>query len=160
MAADALFRIYAPPMVPVTSLLYVSRSLLHLPRDEHELEAIVNVALDRNAKLLVTGALVFTGKRFAQVLEGSAGAVDELMTSICRDRRHTDVDVVQVVELEKRRFPDWSMAYCGPSTYVDRHISPLFKTFSDRQSHISGVRPLIRLMEALVAEGGISDVPV
>ena len=141
-------------MTAVTSLLYVSKSVLRMPDEKHELSNIVKVARARNAKLEVTGALVFTGERFAQVLEGSAGAVDELMTSICRDRRHTEVNVVQVIELDARQFPDWSMAYSGPSTYVDRHISPLFTTFADSQS--GSARALVRLMEALVSEGGIS----
>jgi len=141
-------------MTAVTSLLYVSESVLRMPDEKHELTDIVNVACARNAKLDVTGALVFTGERFAQILEGSAGAVDALMTSICRDPRHKDVKVVQVIELGARQFPDWSMAYSGPSTYVDRHISPLFTTLADSQSQ--SARALVRLIEALVSEGGIS----
>ena len=141
-------------MTAVTSLLYVSESVLRMPDERHELTDIVNVACARNAKLDVTGALVFTGERFAQILEGSSGAVDELMTSICRDPRHKDVNVVQVIERGARQFPDWSMAYSGPSTYVDRHISPLFTTFADSQSQ--SARALVRLIEALVSEGGIS----
>ena len=73
----------------------------------------------------VTGALVFTGKNFAQVLEGRREAVEELMQSINKDERHRDVDVVAVDEIKERRFPGWSLAYAGPSIFVDRHIRPL-----------------------------------
>jgi hypothetical protein len=143
-------------MKSVTSLLYVSNSLLRMPDEEHELRHIVAVARERNGRLGVTGALVFTGHHFAQVLEGSAAAVDELMTSICRDRRHSGIDIVEVIELPARRFAAWSLAYSGPSTYVDRHITPLFKKLSDRQSGIAGAEQLLALMQALVSEGGVS----
>ena len=109
----------------VTSLLYVSRSLLVLPEQAEEIQKIVEVARSRNARLDVTGALIFTEARFAQVLEGSTEAVEELMASIRRDPRHKDVEVVEVAEITSRRFPNWTMAYSGPSFYVDRHIKPL-----------------------------------
>jgi hypothetical protein len=108
-----------------TSLLYVSKSNLTLPEEAGEVLAIVATARRRNAELGVTGALVFTESRFAQVLEGDEEAIDALMLSILKDRRHEQVTVVDRTEVAMRRFPQWSMAYSGPSLYVDRHIKPL-----------------------------------
>jgi hypothetical protein len=76
------------------SLLYVSRSLI-APTDREAIVAdIVTVSHSRNASVGVTGALISTEAAFAQILEGPAAAVDELMLRIRRDSRHTDVAVV------------------------------------------------------------------
>ncbi|MDB5479338.1 MAG: blue light sensor protein [Caulobacteraceae bacterium] len=129
------------------SLLYVSKSLVD-PRDRnHAVADIVTVARSRNATLRVTGALISTDGAFAQVLEGPPAAVDELMVSIYRDRRHTDVNVVLVESLAERRFPAWALAYSGLATYVRGHIEPLMGNTDDGEAK---ARQLIRLMEAWV----------
>ena len=109
----------------IHSLLYVSRSTLELPRQANEVDAIVEVARSRNHRLGVTGALVFTERNWAQNLEGSEAAVEELMDSIRSDRRHTEVEVVYRENIPARRFPTWAMAYAGPSTFVAGNVLPL-----------------------------------
>jgi hypothetical protein len=111
----------------ISSLLYVSRSLLRQPDQAREIDNILAVARTRNANLNLTGALAFTETHFAQVLEGSRSAIDELMESIRRDRRHTDIQVTRVETLPERRFPDWRMAYSGPSIFVTNRIKPLLE---------------------------------
>jgi hypothetical protein len=111
----------------ISSLLYVSRSLLRQPDEAREIDNILAVARTRNANLNLTGALAFTETHFAQVLEGSRSAIDELMESIRRDRRHTDIQVTRVETLPERRFPDWRMAYSGPSIFVTNRIKPLLE---------------------------------
>ena len=109
----------------ITSLLYVSRSTLELPRQAQQIEAIVQVSRSRNAGIDVTGALVFTERHWAQNIEGPEAAIDELMESIRRDRRNTDVDVVYREPIADRRFATWAMAYAGPSTFVAGNVLPL-----------------------------------
>jgi hypothetical protein len=109
------------------SLLYVSRSLI-APTDREAIVAdIVTVSHSRNASVGVTGALISTEAAFAQILEGPAAAVDELMLRIRRDSRHTDVAVVLVEEVAHRRFPDWAMAYRGAVAYLRGDIQPLLE---------------------------------
>ncbi len=103
-------------------LVYVSVSTLRLPGQAGEVDAIVDRSQARNRALGVTGALVFTEKRFAQYLEGPAAAVDELMLSIGRDPRHRDVDLVLRKPIPRRRFATWALAYAGPSTFVAGHV--------------------------------------
>ena len=129
----------------ITSLLYVSRSTLVLPQQAKEIEAIVEVGRSRNESLNVTGALVFTRRHFAQILEGSAAAVDELMTSIKADWRHSDVDVVDVKEVHGGQFAKWSLAYSGFATYVDEHIVALVDRPSGDSPFLE-VKKLRRLM--------------
>jgi hypothetical protein len=131
----------------VTSLLYVSRSTLLMPDQIGEIDAIVEVARSRNAALDVTGALVFTRLHFAQILEGSAAAVDELMRSIEADPRHTDVDVVDVRDSSGRHFAGWSLAYTGFSTRIDQPISEI----ADRRSD-AGLEAKTRRLRRLMVE--------
>lgn len=138
------------------SLLYVSSSLLSAADEAREIDSIVSVARARNASLDVTGALVFARAHFAQVLEGERAAVEELMVSIRRDPRHERVNVVDVAAIPERRFAEWSMAYAGPSTYVNRHIAPLLPALQGLQIREAAVQRLVELIQKFVADGGRS----
>ena len=106
--------------------------------------------LIRNAGLLVTGALVATENRFAQVLEGPNANVDTLMVSILRDPRHTAINVIRDTPIRRRTFPKWSLAYVGPSTYVQGLIQPMLaEPFTTAQTD-----KLVRLMREFAREGG------
>lgn len=109
----------------VTSLLYVSRSNLQLPRDAREIDDIVATGTRYNATVGVTGALVFTQRLFAQNLEGDDAALDGLMERIRTDPRHRDVEVVYREAIPQRRFETWALAYAGPSTFVAGNVLPL-----------------------------------
>lgn len=99
----------------------------------------------------MTGALVSTAAHFAQILEGQAAAIEELMDSIHRDVRHDQVTVLRVASITQRRFPDWSMAYSGHSTYLARHISPLVS--ADIAKDDVRIDRLIGFMAGLAADG-------
>ncbi|MDQ3139288.1 MAG: BLUF domain-containing protein [Pseudomonadota bacterium] len=109
----------------MTSLLYVSEATHRLPEGNDLVAAIVTVAQARNPALEITGALIFTGAHFAQILEGPEASIEALMENIGRDERHRGIDVVETRRISKRRFADWSLAYAGPSLFIDRHIRPL-----------------------------------
>ncbi len=133
-------------------LLYVSTSLLSAAEQSGGLNDIVDVARARNATLGVTGALVLARGHFAQVLEGERTAIDELMLSIKGDQRHTGVNVVHIAEISGRRFPRWSMAYVGQSTYVDRQIAPLLPTLQEARRREATVHRLIALMQEFTTD--------
>ncbi|HYF06396.1 MAG TPA: BLUF domain-containing protein [Acetobacteraceae bacterium] len=101
---DALFR-----------LTYVSRN--GLPGDAAAREAgtasILAVARRNNARLGVTGALLFTETCFAQVLEGPLATIEELFETIQCDSRHAEVVVLLAEPVAERAFGDWSMAFAG-----------------------------------------------
>ena len=133
-------------------LLYVSRSLLRLPQQSGEVDRIVAVARRENARLGVTGALVFTRAHFAQVLEGDEQAVGTLMERIRKDRRHDGVRVVSKGMRDSRLFPQWSMAYSGGSLYVDRHIRPLLAAPFEAGVTDPLAEKLVRLMREFAAQ--------
>ncbi len=109
------------------SLLYVSRSTLSPDTAADAVRAIVATSRTRNPRLGLTGALLFTGEHFAQVLEGPAGTVDRVMAEIARDPRHREVIVVARDRIAARRFGSWSMAYSGPSQFVALHVTRLLE---------------------------------
>lgn len=97
------------------SLAYVSRSAL--VGTEQEVEAqiatILKSARRHNQRLNISGALLFTEGNFAQVLEGSQAAVEEVFEAIECDSRHTKVVMLHFHPIEARSFAHWNMAYVG-----------------------------------------------
>jgi hypothetical protein len=80
---------------------------------QRELRAIVSAARRHNKADNVTGALLFTGMGFVQVLEGPREVVERTFEHIAMDRRHADVTVLSFTPTQQRSFPDWSMGFCG-----------------------------------------------
>lgn len=109
----------------LSSILYVSQSIMPQSDAVAGVNNIVTTALARNPELGLTGALLFTGDYFAQVLEGSDASIDLLMASILRDPRHDQILIVDRGPIAERRFADWSLAYFGPSQFVSRHVTRL-----------------------------------
>lgn len=104
-------------MTDLYRLIYTSRNLL--PGDEDAQAAavagILAASKRSNARVGVTGALLFNAGFFAQVLEGSRLAVEATFERIQRDPRHSDVSVLQCEPVAARGFPNWSMAFVGRS---------------------------------------------
>lgn len=109
-------------------LIYVSESNLEETEADAVVAQMVANSQSRNAQLNLTGALIFTGTHFAQVLEGCKTAIDEVMTSIQRDRRHGAVTIVDRSPISERQFLHWAMAYQGPSQFILRHVTRLMHT--------------------------------
>lgn len=126
------------------SLLYVSRRTC----SDDDVRNIVETSQSRNVQLHITGALVASRNRFAQILEGPRAGVDELMESICRDPRHEGVEVMSYEDVPRRRFPEWTLAYSGASIYVDGLVGSLTDRSTPRP-HPADVRRLIRAIAEL-----------
>ena len=108
------------------SLLFVSRVTIDHARREQEIAAIAASARVNNAKEGITGGLVRSSNAFAQLIEGSNAAIDDMMRRIERDPRHCDIRVLRVSPRTSRRLSSWSMAYNGEWQFTTRHIDPLF----------------------------------
>ena len=109
-------------------LLYISKSKIKDADVSALIAQIIAGSEKRNSFLDVTGALIFTGAHFAQVLEGSQKAINELMISVNNDARHEAISVVDRSFITERQFSRWAMAYQGPSQFVSRHVTRLFYT--------------------------------
>ncbi|MFC1703335.1 BLUF domain-containing protein [Candidatus Omnitrophota bacterium] len=90
-------------------LLYVSVETHHLT--EADLEELLQQSREKNARLGITGILLYYKNHFFQVLEGEKEKVFELFYSIKADQRHASVIMVWDQEISKRSFNDWTMAF-------------------------------------------------
>jgi hypothetical protein len=133
------------------SILYVSRPCLPPANPTQGIEAIVAGARVHNALVGITGALVCTRGHFAQLVEGTNEALEDLMHRIECDHRHTDVTILRVEVIARRRLPEWTLAYSGASTYIDAQIAPLVGT----EATMNAVR-VERLMSLVV---GLASEP-
>lgn len=89
------------------ALLYLSEATMR-PRPEM-VDAIVATAQRVNPTLGLTGLLVWSDARFAQILEGPADALDLIYARLAEDPRHHDLVLLGRWPIVERLFPDWSM---------------------------------------------------
>lgn len=107
------------------STLYVSHSVIPPECAEAVVTELVELSIVKNRRQNITGALLFTGPHFAQILEGPGDAVAALMASITADDRHQKLVVLSHRAVGERQFEEWSLAYSGPSLFIARHIARL-----------------------------------
>lgn len=114
--------------------VYVSKYNILAADEQQVVQDIVQVAQSRNASLGVTGALLFTGTHFAQMLEGPASSIMALRSSILVDPRHGGVMTMREGKISVRRLAGWSLAYSGPSLLVSRAVQRCIRNSAgDRQ---------------------------
>ncbi|MGB5483024.1 MAG: BLUF domain-containing protein [Parasphingorhabdus sp.] len=92
----------------ITSISYISTARPDLAAADFQ--NILDAAVERNAKLDLTGLLAFNGLNFMQVLEGARDNVNCCIRLIDTDKRHDGMVIFRRQETECREFPDWRMA--------------------------------------------------
>ena len=91
------------------SLAYESQA--SVPLTAPDLLDLLGQSRANNARLGLTGILLYRHGTFLQVLEGPRGQVDDLYATIERDPRHHEVSTVLAEDRRGRRFPDWTMGF-------------------------------------------------
>lgn len=91
------------------SVIYVSVAD-PLIRDE-DIAAILLSARRNNLRHGLTGALIYNGHNFMQLLEGPADKVDAFLEIIRADPRHSGMTEVRRRTVYDRDFAEWSMLY-------------------------------------------------
>jgi hypothetical protein len=76
-----------------------------------ELAELLQAARANNARLGLTGMLLYAEGSFFQVLEGPADVVDALYAKIERDRRHDQMTLIIREPIPKRFFDAWTMGF-------------------------------------------------
>ena len=91
------------------------------PMSPIELVALLIEARTYNEAAGITGALVYDGTQFMQVLEGEEAAIQDLYTRIARDSRHRDAFKLADKAIAERTFVNWSMAFreLSPGEFAD-----------------------------------------
>ncbi|MCZ8136200.1 MAG: BLUF domain-containing protein [Porphyrobacter sp.] len=88
-------------------LTYQSRAVSR--PTENELDQLVSQARGRNRQLGVTGMLLYENGRFLQTLEGPPAGLKQVWSSICRDQRHREIEVLTEHMVSSRLFSDWDL---------------------------------------------------
>lgn len=90
-------------------LLYISRATGAITTTVTG--SILELARVHNRVAGITGVLCQGQGLFIQILEGERSTVNRLYNTIIKDKRHQDVELVAIEEIQTRKFPNWSMAH-------------------------------------------------
>ncbi len=108
-------------------LVYYSRNVV--TGDSAALATAITSILTKsqvnNKRVGVTGALMFNSGCFAQVLEGSRSAVEDVFERIQQDERHGEVSLLAFDPAPARAFENWSMGFVGASVDDASHYGAL-----------------------------------
>lgn len=131
-------------------ILYISESCLSGQTVVNDVAKLIDASRRKNAAMDITGALVFTGERFAQYIEGPVLAIASLLTCLECDERHRQMVVHFDHRYQERKFMGWSLAYHGPSLYIARHVEGIVSSSGHaREQHVNR---MLRLLKGLSDE--------
>ena len=91
------------------------------------LDDIVRVSAAANAAADLTGALLFAGSVFIQVIEGPMEPLEACFERICCDLRHREVRLLKLARADRRLFGPWPMLDVAPPPDLDALASLLVK---------------------------------
>jgi hypothetical protein len=134
-------------------LVYHSRNRIagSPPQMLAEIESIRQAGMRNNARLGVTGALVFNSRFFAQALEGECSALEAIFEKIQLDPRHGDVQILAYQPAMAPVFPNLSMAYLGQSREHQDLFGHIGPSTGFSTAHIEGER-LFKVVRDLAIE--------
>lgn len=131
----------------LASLTYTSQATRVL--EQGEIERILYGSQVNNSLDGITGFLMYNGRSFLQVLEGTPSALQDVMTRIKADPRHHELVITEQRPLAARIFPDWTMGYLhlsgevGNAAAIDRAL---------RRDAPSPVREMLTAMAQTLVE--------
>tara|TARA_R110001583_G_scaffold18667_6_gene74058 strand:+ start:6029 stop:6472 length:444 start_codon:yes stop_codon:yes gene_type:complete len=132
-------------------LSYISKNLI--AGDKHALQlqikSILASSSTNNVKLGITGALLYSGGYFCQVIEGEEEHIEVLFESIQLDSRHAEVTVLNFEKVRERSFSEWSMAFVGIEDSLRFDITGL-KDAKDQDKMKQTGRNIVNVLENLV----------
>lgn len=107
---------------------------------------IVEFSRIKNARLGVTGVLLYVKGNIVQVLEGEQPLVEELYNSIRKDPRHTDVRTVISQPISQRLFSHWYMGYETVTTQQYEEVEGIISTDNQDNKSFDPNQPVILRM--------------
>lgn len=98
-------------------LLYFSR---YNAAVAFEIGQLLTTSQKNNQDQGITGALLFTGFHFVQLLEGPLQSIEDLyFTKIIADERHSDHQLIYCQQAGARLYGDWAMKFYGTEDAAD-----------------------------------------
>ncbi len=121
---------------------------------EQQIKNILVTARRNNRQSGVTGALLYSGGFFCQVIEGTKEDLDKVFANILADTRHTDIIVLSNDLVSKRLFSAWDMAFAGFEDKVRFNIADMKNSKNDIELEKNG-KALISILESTVVHNEI-----
>jgi hypothetical protein len=108
--------------------------------NEEDLPQLLTHARAANARRGITGMLVYTNGNFLQIVEGEEKAVDELINTISKDPRHSQLYTFFREPIAFRSFDNWSMGF---EALLPDDFGELIgeNDFFDRGTCVSSLKP-------------------
>jgi len=110
------------------------------PMSDGELQELLNVAREVNARFDVTGMLIGLPEVFIQLIEGPKAHIEQLYRNIEKDKRHFRIITLREGVIDARFFPDWAMAFkradnhAGYENVLDLDDTKVFQLFDILES--------------------------
>ncbi len=122
-------------------IVYVSAAIIDF--EEAQLARLLGRSRAHNQAAGITGALLYGGSRFLQVLEGSVVAVQALYERIAADPRHGQFELLANGPVARREFAGWHMSFAAltPSRFDGMlgYLSPSQLLRQGRQATVQQV---------------------
>jgi FAD-dependent sensor of blue light len=117
------------------SLVYVSSATQLF--SEEDLKALLHQSRGKNARLGLTGLLLYKDGNFMQVLEGAEDAVLGTYAIIQGDPRHHGILELTRQQIQEREFGTWSMGFKNLKD-VNLQQTPGYSTFLNEPLNSAG----------------------
>jgi hypothetical protein len=106
------------------------------PFSERELTELLTIARLNNARVGVTGMLLYHEGSFLQALEGDEPVLDALFAKISKDKRQHRVINLLRREIDKAEFDQWQMGFASTKG-LPRHM-PGFSDYLRLRGELAG----------------------
>ena len=117
------------------------------PFSDSALTELLAAARVNNARLGVTGMLLYHEGSFLQALEGDEDVVANLYTKIGKDKRHHRLVALLQRNVERRHFAQWEMGFASTTT-LPKNVPGFSDYLRLRGDPIEGANAAFRLLAA------------
>lgn len=140
-------------MSDLYNLAYISKNTIKGNADEvkGQITNILATAHKNNPEKGVTGALLYSGGYFCQVIEGPEEVLEDLFETIQMDGRHGDVTVLHFEPIEARGFGEWAMALAGIEDNMRFDVEGVRASKDELKMKETG-RDLVNVLEQMVKQ--------
>jgi len=140
-------------MSDLYNLAYISKNTIKGTPEETQAQIrdILATAHRNNPAKNVTGALLYSGGYFCQVIEGPEEELEQLFETIQMDPRHGDVTLLHFERTNSRNFNEWAMALAGIEENMRFDIEGVRASKDELQMKDTG-RDLVSVLEQMVTQ--------
>lgn len=115
------------------------------------------IARRNNEKSGITSALAINDNYIIQNVEGSRLDINELITRIITERPHLSVHVVDIKEVEARKWNGFLIRYLTSSAYYEDHTLKYFSAGTDFNPYLMTKDQITNFMAAVFEDADYNE---